>query len=44
MLPKEQQSQAPALGLPLGTLAMGAALLLLLLGVLPAPLTALAGL
>lgn len=44
MLPKQGGAQAPALGAPLGALALGLALGLLLLGVLPASLTALSGL
>jgi NADH-quinone oxidoreductase subunit N len=44
MLPKEPQSQAPAMGLSLGLVAVGGAVLLLFLGVLPASLSALAGL
>ncbi len=44
MLPKEARSQAPALGWPLGALALAGAMALLLLGVLPSSLPALAGL
>jgi NADH-quinone oxidoreductase subunit N len=44
MLPKQAQSEAPALGLSLGAVAWGAVALLLVLGVLPASLSALSGL
>lgn len=44
MLPKQPQSEAPALGLSLGTVAWAAVALLLVLGVLPASLSALGGL
>lgn len=44
MLPKGERSQATVLGLPLGVVAVAGALILLVLGVLPASLSALSGL